>query len=262
MLRLEARHPNNINFVFIIVEGKSDIKLYRKLFDDTKCIITSVPGGNPRVVDCVQVLLGLNQLVLGVRDSDFNQCYGEVEPTRNIFMTDYHDIEMTLVNADSVLSAVLSEYIDEALDAQLVRQAIMEIIHQISILKLFNFEQSKGLNFCCGFQDLIQFSTMTFNFDEYLKRVLAVTEGKPELGNLEHSMQSLIRQNYDFLQLTNGHDFMKALSSFINHKSGLTISSDSLESTFRITYRKELFQTTKLFTSLQLWGSSKNVEFN
>ena len=44
-LRLDITHPNSLGINFILVEGGSDIRLFRKLFDIDRCKIENIPGG-------------------------------------------------------------------------------------------------------------------------------------------------------------------------------------------------------------------------
>ena len=48
-LRLDISHPNSQGINFIFVEGESDIRLFRKLFDEEKCKIENIPRGNPKL---------------------------------------------------------------------------------------------------------------------------------------------------------------------------------------------------------------------
>lgn len=52
-LRMDIKHPNNDGVVFVLVEGETDIRLYRKLFDENTTKVECVPGGNPTVEKAV-----------------------------------------------------------------------------------------------------------------------------------------------------------------------------------------------------------------
>ena len=56
-LRLDIRHPNSRGHTFVLVEGESDIRLFRKFFDLENCKVENIPGGNLKVEDCVEELL-------------------------------------------------------------------------------------------------------------------------------------------------------------------------------------------------------------
>ena len=69
-LRLDVRHPNSKKTAFVLVEGESDIRLFRKLFN-LNCKVETIPGGNPKVEDCVEELWAYHSLIMGIRDADF-----------------------------------------------------------------------------------------------------------------------------------------------------------------------------------------------
>ena len=107
-LRLDISHPNSAGIAFVLVEGDSDIRLFRKFFSSEKCKVECVPGGNPKVEESVTELLKKSELVIGIRDADFIHLEGIAYAQSNVFLTDLHDLEMGLVSEDQVFSAIIS----------------------------------------------------------------------------------------------------------------------------------------------------------
>ena len=70
-LVLDIPHPKSKGKNFVFVEGQSDIKLFRKLFDLEKCKVEHIPGGKDKLEQCVANLLNLSNLIVGIRDADF-----------------------------------------------------------------------------------------------------------------------------------------------------------------------------------------------
>ncbi len=88
-LRLDILHPNSRGFTFVLVEGESDIKLFRKLFDLEKCKVENVPGGNHKLEECVETLLLEHSLIIAIRDADFIHLDQDNQYLKNnIFLTD------------------------------------------------------------------------------------------------------------------------------------------------------------------------------
>ena len=56
-LILDISHQNNREITFIFVEGVSDIKLFRTLFDLDKCKVEVIPGGKRKVEECISFFL-------------------------------------------------------------------------------------------------------------------------------------------------------------------------------------------------------------
>ncbi len=173
-LMLDMSHPNNHGQLFIFVEGESDIRLFRKFFNLDNCKVESIPGGNTKLEEGVRVLTRSYPLVFGIRDSDFIRL-GSIEYNQtNMFLTDLHDIEMTLISEDEVFSAVVFEYSGIAKDDHNgIRLKIIKTIEKVSYLKWLNQVENLELKFeGSGFQDLVSFVNEDIDFSEYFKRVL------------------------------------------------------------------------------------------
>ena len=96
-LRLDISHPNSQGINFVLVEGESDIRIFRKLLNETTCKVEQVPGGNIKVIECVQTLLPTYRYILGIRDADFLRLESQPLQLENIFLTDMHDFETTML---------------------------------------------------------------------------------------------------------------------------------------------------------------------
>src|SRR5580693_6880159 len=105
-LKLDISHPNSIGKVFVLLEGESDVRLFRKLFNLENCKVENIPGGNPKLEECVQTLIANYALVIGIRDADFIHLNNIPYQKANIFLTDFHDIEMVMISTDELFSAL------------------------------------------------------------------------------------------------------------------------------------------------------------
>ena len=48
-LRLDISHPNSNGISFILLEGDTHIRLFRKLFNLNNCKVENIPGGNKKL---------------------------------------------------------------------------------------------------------------------------------------------------------------------------------------------------------------------
>ncbi len=257
-LKLDINHPNSAGYLFILVEGDTDIRLYRKFFDFKSCKVEFVPGGNPKLEECVEDLLKDYPLVIGIRDADFIHLNGQLYSKVNMFLTDYHDLEITLIKEDEIFFAVLYEYTDIPKDQfSNIRDMIFKSIENISYLKWLNNIENLELNFNAGFQNLMVLNNFEVNFEEYFNRVVS---GSPnavitDFNTILNKIHILKRRLPDQYQLCNGHDFMKALSEFIR-KQGKDkgISDERISSASRIAFRNEFLAKTTLFATTDSWA--------
>lgn len=263
-LKLDILHPNNQGINFVLVEGDSDIRLFRKLFDTDKCKVEYIPGGKLKVEECVVTLLEDYALIVGVLDADFSHLNEANEEKANVFLTDFHDIEMTMLAQDEVLHAILFEYTDiHKNNHYTFCDNILETIQQISYLKWLNDRENLELTFKkIGFQDLISISNFRFNFNEYLSRVLAKSDNATikDKALILEKINELNQLNPDLFQLTNGHDALQVFAKYFREKGNKGLSDSDVASAFRIVFTNAHFRETNLHKSLETWANENNTQ--
>lgn len=259
-LRLDIAHPNNKGIAFVLLEGDSDIRLFRKLFNLDKCKVETIPGGKFKLEDCVGELVNVYPLIIGIRDADFIHLGNQPYSKANLFLTDLHDMEMMLISEDEVFSALIFEYTPLMKDKHSeVRNNIMISIEQIGLLKWLNEKENLEFKFDAGFQDMISFVNLEIDFAQYFSRVLSksLNAKLTDISTVQQKLKTLKEINPDSFQLCNGHDFMKALSQFIREAGkGRTLGDEKISSSFRMIYTLAHFKKTKLFNQTKSWADS------
>lgn len=264
-LRLDIKHPNSRGLVFVLVEGKSDIKLFRKLFDLENCKVENVPGGNLKLEECVDLLIETYPLIIAIRDADFirlNQ--DERYPKHHIFLTDQHDIEMTMLFQEEILNALIFECTNLTQDKhQIFRNKMMDLIKSIGLLKWLNDRENLKLKFKPAFHDLIKFDDNTIDMAQFINRVLskspnAVVNDKEEL---KQKIELLEQRNPDLYQLTNGHDLLKVFAKFFREKQNQrSITDEDLASSIRMLFSTTHFSNTHIFYEISNWESTNGIQ--
>jgi len=263
-LRLDIAHPNSKGISFILLEGETDIRLFRKLFNLNNCKVENIPGGKNKLEECVQTLVNIYPLILGIRDADFIRVNEPQYSLDNMFLTDLHDIEMTMLDFEPIVYAIVCEYSDiNKSQTVALRSNLISTIKHISYLKLLNDKENLELTFRPGFQDLISFANQKIDFDQYLDRVIAkspnaVVKDKSKLKD----MVSLIEQSDpDLLQITNGHDLLESFAKYFREaEKQHGVSGELLEALLRISFNLDYFRQTQLYRELSNWQIRNNVE--
>jgi predicted nuclease of predicted toxin-antitoxin system len=263
-LILDISHPNNNGINFVLVEGKSDIRLFRKIFNIQKCKVENIPGGNPKLEECVFQLSTSDNLILGIRDMDFIKLNNQVYSKSNMFLTDCHDIEMTILNQLYVLNALLFEYTSLPKEKHIeLKENLMKALSMLSCLKWLNDKESLELKFSPGFLDLLSFQEFELNFSEYLKRIISKSpEAKiKDETEIREKITILLQENPDFMQLTNGHDMLNTFAQYFkNNIQNKSLTEASLASSFRMCFTHEHFFETELYSNLLKWSIEHNTE--
>jgi hypothetical protein len=264
-LRLDISHPNSRGIVFVLLEGETDIRLFRKLFNSNQCKVENIPGGNTKVEEATEELSNIYQFIIGIRDADFIKLNNIQYSKTNMFLTDFHDIEMTLIAEQEVFSSILSEYTDiQEVNHDTIRENILKIIEDISLMKWLNENENLQFSFKkISFQHLISIPNFKIDFQQYFNNLLSKSPNAQitDLNLILAKIQVLKSKNPNPLQLCNGHDFLKALAEFLR-KNGkvVNLSDDLLTGIFRIKYGKEYFSKTELYTKIKQWADYNNVD--
>lgn len=259
-LRLDITHPNNVGIIFVLLEGDSDIRLFRKLFNLKKCKVETIPGGKFKLEECVGKLINIYPLIIGIRDADFIHLGNQPYSKANLFLTDLHDMEMMLISEDDVFSALIFEYTSLTEDKHSeIRNNIIISIEKIGLLKWLNEKENLEYKFDAGFQDIISFANLEIDFSQYFSRVLSKSPNAKltDISIVQQKLKALKEINPDSFQLCNGHDFMKALSKFVRETgAGKTLVDENISSSFRMIYTFSHFKKTKIFNETKSWADS------
>lgn len=258
-LRLDLSHPNNTQTTFILLEGTSDVKLFRKLFNLEKCKVENIPGGNGKVEECVNTLNSIHTLIIGIRDSDFIKLSNINYSLPNMFLTDCHDIEMTMLAQDSVLNSLLFEFtlLPKSKHIQL-RNEIMKTIEMVSYLKLLNSIEDLRLKFQkVNFNPLISFTNLEIDFSTYFKRLLnkSVDAKITDEAIVIQKINILKTKEPNCFQLTNGHDLLNTFAKYFREETSQKgVAEDDIARAFRMLFSFEDFKKTTLFKGIEEWG--------
>jgi len=263
-LRLDISHPKSKGKTYIFVEGDSDIKLFRKFFNIEICKVERIPGGNNKLEECVSNLMNIYPLIIGIRDADFIHLKNEKYDLPNMFLTDYHDIETTMISQNIILNALVFEFTNLPKDEHInLRDNILFSIRKIGYLKLLNDIKNFELDFSVGFQDLISFANQDINFNEYLRRVISKSKNAKVTDEnlLQKEVEKLYELNPDLLQLTNGHDLLKAFAKYFREEEKIKgLSDEDLARAFRMMFTVEHFSKTQLYSSIKEWEETNDIK--
>lgn len=264
-LRMDVPHPNNRGQAFVLVEGDTDIRLYRKFFDLNITNVEQIPGGNPKVEACVATLQPISDLVIGIRDSDFIKIM-EIEYAENpIFLTDYHDLEMSLIANEKTILAVVFDYtlLSSSHEQRAFVDKVFALTRDMSLIKLLNAENNWELSFKFGFLEFFDRQIERFDSSAFLER--AIRKSDTISIDIKQNILELLANKREESQeryfLTNGHDFVKVFTHLLRKKYGHNkLNERTIEDVLRIKYSLSEFKTTSLYEKIMTWQLEKQIE--
>ncbi|MFK7948156.1 MAG: hypothetical protein AB8G11_11220 [Saprospiraceae bacterium] len=277
MYRESGEHKD---YVFILVEAKSDEKFYQKAITEKAIYFYGNGWGNVEKA-IHQVNKFKTKGVLGIIDADFKRIEKVTIP-ENLFLTDFHDKEMMLLHSPAWKS-VLTYFADTSIDVgsgqsklQSVEnqhkkptlEILLELAKPIADIRLLNernsyqlkFRKLKKKKFDYINYDFIDKQTLKID-KQKLQKAVENKSSKPNFFNnpsIQNQLKTIEIEKHDLRELCNGHDviniFCLTLEKAIgNHSSSGKIQANRIEENLTITYRFEDFQQTNLYQDLLNW---------
>lgn len=141
-IRLSLNNQISKNKVWIFVEGIDDTKIYSKFFLQNNVIIRVTEGASYKIPEIITNALAFTQQVIGIKDADFDHLENK-NPTTNLFITDYHDIETMMISHDSVLNNTFGEYLSQVdflqSNSVIAREEVLKQSTYLGYIRWFNY---------------------------------------------------------------------------------------------------------------------------
>ncbi|MBN2092327.1 DUF4435 domain-containing protein [candidate division KSB1 bacterium] len=259
-IRLQIRHPSGRIRIWILVEGENDQKLFSKLITGEDVQVEIAHGGLTSLLNALGILSKESDRILGIRDADFLHLENEKSKTaENIFLTDFHDAEMMQISCDNSYLAVVAEYIRHEKSPDALRMKFLKSIVFIGGLRWINDSNRLELNFKnLGLGDFFNVETFALKEDLYLQTIMRRSPTKKKEVSTEE-VKNRIKNNSDFFNLCNGHDFQRIFALYVNANSKRGVKEEEIGRAFRIAYRFDDFRKTRLYDQLKKWSNIKSM---
>jgi hypothetical protein len=260
-IRLELRHPAGKKYLWILVEGETDQKLYAKLINgnNTKVEIVSGSRGVENLRNAMLILIEETDRIIGIRDADFLHLDHKQESIDCLFLTDAHDGEMMLLSCDTAFESIVAEYLPlKRGDFKNFRRKLLSSLGFLSGIRWLNNTENLKLNFKgIGLNNFYDAIDLTLNKTKCIQEIENRSPSKKRSIQLDE-IDLKIANISDHYNLCNGHDVEKALAQHVttvNKSVSNTkgVKDSDIGKALRMAYRKDDFQTTKLYASLKYW---------
>jgi 5S rRNA maturation endonuclease (ribonuclease M5) len=265
------------NSTAVVVEAKSDELFFQKFFNTNTTFFTV--DGFQNVIDVLEDTEKDITGVIGIIDADFRHYICEELFSKNIFITDFHDVEMMTIASPAWNEVVnyhsqktkLSKF--QKKYSKSLRDYIIEMSRSIACVRFLNSQKKLGLVFKTLSKDkyiFIDYSKFIDNdkFCVEFEKLLEIVENKSQKQNffknnptLYKELIEIYKKDYNLLYFCNGHDVINILALALKKEVGnINISGQELEAFFIVAYRFEDFEKTILYKDLKKWESD-NTEF-
>ncbi len=250
----------------IIVEGDDDCRVYEKFVNPRLCQMQPAYG-RPNALEAMSLLSKpKGKGIVAIVDADFWHHHGTKPPSRNVLVTDFHDIEIMMFGSRA-FDAIMAEYgsvskIEKFLGLSgttSLRIALMASVISLGLLRLISEEDGLALKFKgLDFNRVVEKSTLQLSTGDLVCRVLMLTEN-PRLNRKDilRKLQKAQSKAHDPWHICSGHDVAVivgiGLRKALGNKSKDIGNGENIERLLRLSYDSSDFRSTRLFKRAKKW---------
>ncbi|MFT4529568.1 MAG: hypothetical protein ACJAYO_000255 [Thalassolituus oleivorans] len=259
-IRMLFRHPLYKNKIIIIVEGGSDVRLFRGIFHFERTKVEPIDGKKELLSAMKDLSVEYPEQVLAICDADHENITGTARMAEqySVYMTDSHDAELMMMQSPALESFIYEYTISE--DVSAMKYSLFDMAlraaYPIGILRWINYESRLNLNFKgLNFNEFVSIDNLELAIDtQSLVNILLERSAlKPSFVDYSYLISEIdiyTQKNESGLQVCCGHDVSNLIAILYRQKSVSTdknMDVKKVELALRLSYQKEYFFDTKLF---------------
>lgn len=252
----------------MIIEGSTDMRLYKRFVDDRKCRLIPA-NGKENAIKVVEILERYGfEGILTIVDADFWRLDGFDFEERNVLVTDTHDLE-TMIIASDALERLLEEFA-APFKLQKIRTPVREMLLEAAMpIGLFRWLSSSS-------RDKLSLRFKDMEFDNFMEKmplsvnirhmIREVKENSREYSlnekKLKKKIITLLKEEHDPWQACSGHDVVEILAYGLREVFGNSdsryVTEGIIDRSLRLAYDITMFRETELYHSIQEWEERNN----
>lgn len=258
---LEWNSPAFCGKHLLLVESINDKQFYYRFFNNETVEIRQTEGCN--LMKKVLVTLDSTSIpYFAIKDSDFDRVSRKHPSNSNCFLTDCHDHEMMCLHEKEVMTQLFRTNMVECED--IVVNSIFEELAMLSHIKWYNYCNHCNLNFKLFHPEQENINNLQ-SFDYIMSHIVVrSTDSESVPSFTEQDVYSFVdaQDNYDYYEITNGHDFLKRLIVYFHSIGCKGINENILRIQLYNLFTFSHFEKTQLYQEILKWGQGKPIFYN
>ncbi len=264
-IQLALNSPAGLRVSWIVVEGEDDVAVYSRFMEPENTVVKTSEGGNGRqgyanvetIVTEIKTEVPVAH-IFGIRDADYSLYNEKVTCPENIFLTDRRDLEMMLLESDSVRHA-LNEWMP---DFETTLDKCLPICRYFGYLRICN----EVLNLGCKFHDHLK-TTRFWDFQQHTLKdnwqdsctsiFISLSKGAGTKKDVEEFIEEKSLKKEDFHDICRGHDLLPLLSLMLVNVQ--VYSVEKIMQKMIQSYTQEDFAHTQLHARISQWQEHEGV---
>jgi hypothetical protein len=242
--------------VCVLVEGSNDSRLYPKFFRDVKTRVMVIKsGGKQKMLEALEILTDRAKKAIGICDADFYHLERNYPSLNNIFFTDCHDIEMTMMNFNPVTDNALKGYSLQFTVDAILKSALQEVSY-MAYTRWYNEKNVCHFNFKkvdVNSVFIISDEKPKLDVVKFLSELNRVSDNKTMTITSEEIQKFVeTHQTEDYFNLCNGHDVILVIMLI----TGSNIAFEEYQKNLQDSFTIECFMQTNLYRYILAWQTT------
>jgi hypothetical protein len=271
-IRMLLNHPAYKDKVIMIVEGGTDIRLFRKFLSHEMLKFVDVDGKSQVLQVMSDLLQVYPEQLLAICDADFDHVKQVNYHELSIYLTDYHDAEIMMIKS-TAFNTFAQEFSTDIglLKSGAILENSLSVAYVIGLLRWMSMENNLKLNFKglnLSLYMSINSEKVELDSDALIRGLLLRSPNTPKVTNIEILLEQLEvykTKNYCELQVCCGHDVTKIISCIykqvsVSHETNM--NQRKVESSLRIGYVKNEFENSQLSRTVYSQLNSLGLNLN
>lgn len=256
----------------LIVEGSDDAMFFERFAARKEECRIVVANGKSVAIASLSILRdrGFGTRVLVAVDADFCHITGDEPSDADIVVTDFHDLEIQLINSNA-LDDLLREHATsanlqraEGTWGRTLRERLFQEAAKIGQLRYVNERESLSLSFkSVDLYHHVDTHSLEVDIENFLSELLDVSNSPVSRREVEEMVKSLSLPPHHETQICRGHDCTVLLSvavcDCIGHARGAVLNDVEIESLLRLAFDSSCFALTELYASITRWEDRNNA---
>lgn len=253
----------------LILEGHTDAKVFNRFIDTNLSEIT-VSFGKENALKALDLLeeegaAGIVALV----DADFDNVCRKVYSLENLYLTDFHDLDLTIF-ASIACDRYVAEHADRVKlqenfrgDTRAVRDRVVGASLPIALCKLASERQGLGLSFKgLKLEALFNVEDLSIDHEALQMELISRSRTRCSLIQLKAYIAIEIAEKHEPYQMASGHDVATilglALRKLIASRRDVHTWGSEIEAGLRLAFDWEALKTTAIYKNLKAWEANNH----
>jgi hypothetical protein len=236
------QHDLGNNCACVLVEDLNDKRIFMDFFNE-RLVEFFDCNGRENLQRALEIVVVKVKNVIGIRDADF--CHLEkISPhVKNLFFTDFHDIEMSILSFSEVRRKIFVDFL--ALDdMNVIWEAVLRLASFMGYIRWYNEKNDCGISFGGLFSN----DGINISQNDH-QAIIDKLNFRAKTKITEDIISVFIDNNKtdDVFNLCNGHDVSTLLTLAVK------TNEREFKSALYASFHSYLFAQTKLFQNILEW---------